>query len=343
MNKIVKTKKLEVKRTSVHDDNSIKPDHATKIFMDKPDIFADAVNFAVYGGKQVIKPEELYSAPTVATSFVYNGDDVSISFEKIRDNRKVMKISPSDRTAYMVYGAENQMNSHYAMPVRNMLYDVMEYVSQIETRKKTFSKSKDGNYKMLPEGEAYPTSEEFLSSWKKEDKLTPSVTIVVNFGDKKWDAPLSLHEMFDDSIQERNEVIRKFIPDYKILLIDPHQMSEDDFKKMKSNLGKVLEVIADKGDAEKLKKHIDEETEFDRSDIMVINSCTGVNVRLPEEGCTVKMSQGFVDLFNEKKEEGREEGRKEIIDVLRANGVSEELIQAALKTMKEKHERESQE
>ena len=72
---------------------------------------------------------------------------------------------------------------------------------------------------------------------------------------------------------------------------------------------------------------------------MVINSCTGVNVRLPEEGCKVKMSQGFVDLFNEKKLEER----NEMIEALKANGASEELIQAALKTMKEKHEKESQE
>ena len=34
------------------------------------------------------------------------------------------------------------------------------------------------------------------------------------------------------------------IPDYKFILIDPHQMSEDDFERMNTNLKSVLRAIA---------------------------------------------------------------------------------------------------
>lgn len=34
-------------------------DSATKWFMEQNDVFADAVNYLIYGGKEVVKPENL--------------------------------------------------------------------------------------------------------------------------------------------------------------------------------------------------------------------------------------------------------------------------------------------
>ena len=288
----------------------VKPDHITKIFMEQPEIFADAVNYAVYKGKQVVDPNTLESAPTVATSFVYNGEDVKISFEKIRDVRKTVRLDPAERTAYMVYGAENQTNLHYAMPVKTMMYDVMEYAGQIETRGKTFRKNKAGEYEMLPEDEAKPVTEEFLSSWKKEDRLIPVITIVVNFSDKKWDAPVSLHEMFNMDYPERNEVIKEMIPDYRIQLIDPHQMKDEDYDRMKTELGTVMKFISNAGSKEKLKA-MDPEKTLNRTAVEVINTCTGAKITMPEEGTVIKVSEGIRELMEEGREEGRIEGREE--------------------------------
>ena len=33
---------------------------------------------------------------------------------------------------YVILGIENQSHVHYAMPVKNMLYDAMEYANQVK-------------------------------------------------------------------------------------------------------------------------------------------------------------------------------------------------------------------
>jgi len=323
--------------------SNFKPDLATKVFMERPDIFADAINYAIYHGRQVVKAESLEDASTVATSFVYNGNNAAVTFEKIRDVRKVVKLSPDDQTAYMIYGAENQSHIHYAMPVKTMLYDVMEYADQIDTmRKKIKAKEYDENGNRIPKGKI--SSDEFLSSWRKDDKLIPVVSVVVNFSDHKWDGPLSLHEMFaqdvpfDKEPSERYNVIKEMIPDYRIILIDPHQMSDEELDSLKSNLGTVLSFIKNSDNKNRIRKRF-ADTELDAESVMVINSCTGSNIALPQKGEKIKMCKAWEDFKKEGIEEGRAEGRaenqNEMIAALRANGVSEQLIQATLKTMKE--------
>lgn len=312
---------------------NVKPDHATKIFMDQPEIFADAVNYAVYKGKQVVDPQTLMSDPTVATSFVYNGEDAKISFEKIRDIRKTVRLDPDNRAAYMIYGIENQTGIHYAMPVKNMLYDAMEYSGQIEFRGKTFRKNKDGEYDKLPSDEKKPDREEFLSSWKKEDKLVPVVTIVVNFGNKKWDAPTSLHEMFGTDSPERNEAIKSVIPDYRILLIDPHQMNEEDYNAMKTELGTVMRFISNAKNKEKLKT-MDPNKTLSKESVEVINACTGANIKTPKKGTMITVSDGIRELMEEGRTAGiatgKAEERNNMIEAMKASGASEEFIKSVL-------------
>jgi len=323
-----------------------KADHTTKIFMEQPDIFADAVNYAVFNGKKVVSPDTLEAAPTVATSFAYNGEEAKISFEKIRDVRKTVKLDRNSKTAYMVYGIENQTELHYAMPVKTMIYDAMEYACQIETRGKTFRKNKDGIYDKLPENEEKPDNAEFLSSWKKNDKLIPVITIAINFSSKKWDAPTSLYDMFEFDSPERNEAIERMIPDYRIKVIDPHQMNDSDYEKLSTEFGTVMKFISNARDKEKLKA-MDEEKTLSRNSVEVINSCTGANIPVPEKDKVIKVSEGILGLLEEGRAEGRIEGRaegkaeerSEMIDALKANGASDELIQAALRTIEEKNKK----
>ena len=242
-----------------NDNDMTKKDHLTKAYIGNNEIFADVVNYAVYDGVQVITPEVLEDGNTVATSYIYKGDDFKLTFERTRDVRKIARKNSGDKTCYMVFGAENQSQLHYAMPVKAMTYDILEYICQIENRKKTFkaiSEAKKAGEEPL---EASPDNEEFLSSWKADDELVPVVTIVINFGEKKWDAPVTLHEMFDKTKRkfQRNKVISEMVPDYKFILIDPHQMSEDDFERMDTNLKTVLKAIAyarDKNKIELLEK-----------------------------------------------------------------------------------------
>lgn len=51
--------------------------------------------------------------------------------QKYRDLLKTATIMEDGEAAYVLLGIENQTEVHYAMPVRNMLYDAMQYNQQV--------------------------------------------------------------------------------------------------------------------------------------------------------------------------------------------------------------------
>ncbi|MDD6826734.1 MAG: Rpn family recombination-promoting nuclease/putative transposase [Oscillospiraceae bacterium] len=313
-----------------NDKDMTKKDHLTKTYIGQDEIFADAVNYAVYNGEKIILPEVLEDGSTVATSFIYKGDDFRLTFERTRDVRKVIRKNPKDQTCYMVFGAENQSQLHYAMPVKAMTYDVLEYICQIENRKKTFEAISEAKKVGEEPLEAPPDNAEFLSSWKSDDKLVPVVTIVINFGEKRWDAPVTLHEMFDKTKRkfQRNKIIREMIPDYKFILIDPHQMSEDDFERMNTNLGNVLRIINYAGDKDKLIKFAESGAKFNQLETQLINKFTGVDMEVPEENEVKKMSEGFRQIIAESEAKG-ENKLSALIRALEEAGRKDDAFKAA--------------
>ena len=114
----------------------IEPDAAAKNYMGINAIFADGVNTAVYAGKNVVTPEKLENAETEVTALVYEGVDSSVTIKRLRDNRKFFTNIKGDKLSFVIYGIENQFYLHNAMPVKNMLYDILEYVSQKNAKTK---------------------------------------------------------------------------------------------------------------------------------------------------------------------------------------------------------------
>lgn len=87
----------------------------------------------------------------------------------------------------VILAAEGQREIHFAMPVRSMLYDAVDYTGQVEQITKAHMKRKDLKKRL-----------EYLSGLKKEDRLLPVITIVFYYGeDQEWDGPLSLHDMLE--------------------------------------------------------------------------------------------------------------------------------------------------
>ncbi len=92
----------------------------------------DAFNFLLNGGWQVIKPEQLKPLDTTSIVLPYGEDNKSVPIQKYRDIMKMVTIMEDDEAAYLLLGIENQSEIHYAMLVRNMLYDAIQYVAQVE-------------------------------------------------------------------------------------------------------------------------------------------------------------------------------------------------------------------
>ena len=104
------------------------------------------------------------------------------------------------------------------------------------------------------------TQDEFLSGFTKEDHLTPVITLVVYFGDQRWDAPRSVHQMFKDDYDEQLMI---FIQDYKINLIEPAALSDEDLAKFTSDFGCVMQFLKEANDKQKRNELLAEGSPFE--------------------------------------------------------------------------------
>ncbi len=261
-----------------------KKDMVTKEYMSKRPFFADAFNACVFGGKQVVKVDELSlqeKDPSEIGIVFANGQQDVVS--KLRDILKKCVIMNNEKMTFLLLGIENQSDVHYAMPVRNMLYDALNYgqqVSEIAAEHRAAKDLKDA---------------EFLSGFSKEDKIIPVITLTVYFGSDKWDGPRSLKDMFPDDIDE--EVLSK-MDDYHLHLIIPAEI--EDFSRFKTDLGKAMKFIAATKDKNAfMKLSLDEDFKQVGVDtVRLINECTGNNIDIPEGEEKVNMCEGLQGLCN---------------------------------------------
>ena len=89
-------------------------------------------------GKQVIDPAGLHSVDTAELVLPYGKDGAGTSVQKYRDNLKYLTAMEDEKAAYVVLGVESQSEVHYAMPVRDMLYDAMQYAKQVERAARSY-------------------------------------------------------------------------------------------------------------------------------------------------------------------------------------------------------------
>lgn len=249
-------------------------DTVTIKYMKQSKVFADAFNFFIYGGEQRIKAEELTELDTREIDVPYGGEEgAEQPVQRTRDVIKSVAAMADRRAAYLILAIENQSHIHYAMPVRNMVYDALQYAKQVE--RAIASHRASGDYRGI-------SSDEYLSGFMKDDHLLPVVTLVIYFGAEPWDGPLSIHEMFE---YEDGRVLA-YVPDYKINLIAPAQIADADFDKFKTTLREVLEFIKYSEDADKLQQILAKEEGFHhlgRPEVNVLNACTGVSLPVREK------------------------------------------------------------
>ena len=296
--------------------------------MSHKNVIADAFNFYVYDGAQVIKPERLQKIDTVEFMMPY-GNDAKAAVQKIRDNLIVWESVTDGDAVYVVLGTENQDKIHYAMAVKNMLYDALQYAKQVEEAKRSYrDRSKKKQIKL--------NSEEFLSGLKKEDKLMPVITLVVYFGDRDWDGAKSIHEM----LSVDNVELLSYVPDYKINLIEPAKISDENFDKFKTDLGAVMQFIKHQSDKDgswikgnSRFNHVEKEA------VELINIITGAKFAGDDKEEVVDMCRAWENSMKDAKIEGKietlyEECEMSIPDIAKKVSKPEEYVREVIKRMK---------
>ena len=123
------------------------------------------------------------------------------------------------KTAYgidfVILGIENQQKIHYAMPLRHMIGDAFSYLKEFNEVAAKNTKKKN-----------WESADEFLSKFKKTDRLHPMITLCIYYGEDEWDGPRSLVDMLNIP-----EEFKPLVSDYKFNLVE---VRKSDLQKMLS-------------------------------------------------------------------------------------------------------------
>ena len=186
-----------------------KLDDMTKELYENDLVFADTMNVLFFDGESMIRAQDLSPLDPTEEHTIFDDDFVSIteseektdktqrkaeafSNQKYRDVLRMLQTQNGKLEVRIIVGAEIQSHIHYAMPIRNFEYDALNLSRQLSARQK-----------YNRENHLLKSRNEFLSGIKKGETFTPVLTVVVYLGKETWDAPKTLHEMFNlDGVPE---------------------------------------------------------------------------------------------------------------------------------------------
>ena len=252
--------------------------------------YADIINGIGCGGQQLIKHTDLH-------------EDDSQAGKKTRDLLRKIALGMN----FAIIGIENQETIDYALPLRNMNYDVWKYERQaIKIRKEVRSN---------PHG---VSKGEYLYGFRKESKLHPVITFVLYSGKEAWDGPTSLHEMLD--FTDIPESLREMTPDYRINVIEIRKLQHTEV--FKTDVRQVFEFIRCSEDKVALQKLVESDAyyrnmEEDAYDVVALYT-NSTELLAPREyrrkDGKVDMCKAIRDMMEDSRIEGIETGRREGIE-----------------------------
>lgn len=265
--------------------------------------YADLLNVLLLKGECKIHASDLQEVDTQTflRRFAKNRSD---RYHILR--RDLMKKSRFG-VNFALVGIENQQKVHYLMPIRTMSYDLAEYEKQVSKVSKKIKRMKG------------ITSAEFLSGFRKSDRLHPCITIVLFFGDE-WDGAKTLHDLMD--FTDIPEELKKYVNDYPVYIFNVAQLENLDlFRTDLKQIFAFLQVAKNKTELRKLVNSDPEYQKMDEDAYDMIAACTHMDKMLEvkqyqgKEG-KIDMCQAIKEMLEDERQIGWEEGREELLLVI---------------------------
>ena len=168
--------------------NKVTSDSACRTFLSNDVSFASFINAVVFEGEQLIRPENLVRYEN-DTAFIIT-DSKRIEDKK---RRRDIVVKSDINGIYCILGVEHQSSVDQAMVVRCVIYEMLEYLKQLEN--------------------------------KEYKRLVPQIMVAFYTGPKKWNVPVKLSDYF-----EIPEELKKYFNDWKIILVDVKEMDTSKIK-----------------------------------------------------------------------------------------------------------------
>ena len=216
-------------------------DLAEKNLLQYKDVFSDIVNVNLFGGRCYVSAKELSREPGELIT-------KAVSDDKLRQLQMdvPMKCKKHNRSFFLCL--ENQSDKNNVMPVRDMGYQHAKYMEQIKEAKE--SNRKTGNYPT-------PMTKELNDS----QKLSPVITLVLNYSQKEWKKPRCLNDMLEFP-EDIGEELTKWIPEHPICIINLASQSETTIRQYQSDFKYIVRYLSCGNDRKKLDEYF-QTTEFE--------------------------------------------------------------------------------
>lgn len=170
---------------------------------------------------------------------------------------------------HFLLGLENQEKVNLIFPWRLMEMDCLTYRQEIEA-------ACEKNRTKL---HCYEEEDDFLYRYRKEERLKSVLNLMLYWGKKKWERPLSLHEMAED-VSELPVKLQQLAGDYNVHIIQMRQIPEEALQEMDSDLKYVLGIMKRTRSSKKYEAYIRENRDFfariPKSAVDVIDTCTNI-------------------------------------------------------------------
>ena len=278
--------------------------------MANPYRFADVFNAFLFEGKQIIDSQQLREIDSVEDYIPKEKKEQSKKnqskknqenyFERLRDLLKEAVIKQDDNLTYVLLGLENQSDVHYAMPVRNMLYDALAYETQI----------RQINDRSYQETGKRP----YVKGITPGSRLNPVITLTLYWGNDSWDAPQRLSEM----LKPHHEKLDPYIADYDIHLFSIIDETSTGIINHLAipELRNVFELLHVRNDRQIFREKLRDESKYSAvsiEDARILEKFAAVKIK-QTEGDVVNMCRAVEELIAEGRAEGIKEGRENTLE-----------------------------
>lgn len=267
-------------------------DITLKDYLSDPKRYADLLNGSIFQGRQIIDAGELQDADTVQSK----SDELSI-MERIND---ITMKQTKNGNLFAIWTIANQEHIDYGMPARVMMQDALSYDRQLKELRR--------------QNQDFADSGEFLSRVKKDDRLHPVITLVVYWGEDKWQGAKSLHDILDfgtDSVLAQE--IKQLIPEYPLHFLNLSEVHN--YSHYRTELRTLFELYDRRKNRTAFTQYVKEHDECRQIDtetywaLGILLNTTKLKSILPRSERTERNMGNVIDeIWNEAEEKGLQKG-----------------------------------
>ena len=228
------------------------------------------VNFASFINAVVFEGEQLIHPENL----VYYENDTAFIINDLKraedkKRRRDIVVKSDINGIYCILGIEHQSSIDETMVIRCGIYEMLEYLKQLEN--------------------------------KEYKRLVPQIMVAFYTGPKKWNVPVKLSDYF-----EIPEELKKYINDWKIILVDVKEMDTSKIKDEQTRY--FIEAIQAMYKGDYIKLH--QKRKMNTNNLIYAAIITGSLDMIKDivEGDEMDMCEGMERMAEGFRSEGREEG-----------------------------------